>query len=58
MLDKWEKRIEEPIDVSKDVSLMTLDTMLRCAMSSETNCQQTKYGVWLFKSSSCCTWFM
>jgi len=42
MLDKWEKRIEEPIDLSKDVILMTLDTMLRCAMSSETNCQQTK----------------
>nr|CAB3235873.1 leukotriene-B4 omega-hydroxylase 3-like [Phallusia mammillata] len=40
MLDKWENLGNGPIEISVDVGLMTLDTMLQCAMSVETNCQQ------------------
>jgi len=42
LLDKWGNTLNASVEMSSDVSLMTLDTMLRCAMSSETNCQETR----------------
>nr|CAB3235869.1 leukotriene-B4 omega-hydroxylase 3-like [Phallusia mammillata] len=40
MIGKWEARKENAmIEVSSDVAQMTLDVMLQCAMSAETNCQ-------------------
>jgi len=44
MLKKWKKMLGQPIEVFSDVSLMTLDSMLRCAMSTETDCQHARYG--------------
>jgi len=42
MLKKWENMLEKPIEVFNDVSLMTLDSMLKCAMSTETDCQHIR----------------
>ncbi|NWW50648.1 CP4B1 protein, partial [Pedionomus torquatus] len=41
MLDKWEKRITErkSVELFQDVSLMTLDSILKCAFSYNSNCQ-------------------
>ncbi|NXS60561.1 CP4B1 protein, partial [Brachypteracias leptosomus] len=41
MLDKWEKKNTERISVElfQDVSLMTLDSIMKCAFSYNTNCQ-------------------
>ncbi|KAM6128715.1 cytochrome P450 4B1-like [Phoenicopterus ruber ruber] len=41
MLDKWEKKITErkSVELFQDVSLMTLDTIMKCAFSYNTNCQ-------------------
>ena len=43
MLDKFEKMTSEPIDVSEHLSLMTLDSILKCAYSSKTDCQLKRY---------------
>lgn len=39
--DKWEKYADtgESVDISEDMSLLTLDTILRCAFSYKSNCQ-------------------
>ncbi|NXN85146.1 CP4B1 protein, partial [Bombycilla garrulus] len=41
MLDKWDKRITEKksVELFEDVSLMTLDTLMKCAFSFKSNCQ-------------------
>ncbi|XP_066048868.1 cytochrome P450 4B1-like [Chamaea fasciata] len=41
MLDKWDKKIAErkSVEVSQDISLMTLDSIMKCAFSFNSNCQ-------------------
>ncbi|XP_045713528.1 cytochrome P450 4X1-like [Phyllostomus hastatus] len=42
MLSKWEKMCGTQntlVEVSRDISLMTLDTLMKCTFSKETNCQ-------------------
>uniref|UniRef100_A0A663M740 CP4B1 protein n=1 Tax=Athene cunicularia TaxID=194338 RepID=A0A663M740_ATHCN len=41
MLDKWEKKSMEKksVELFQDVSLMTLDSIMKCAFSYNTNCQ-------------------
>ncbi|NXE45264.1 CP4B1 protein, partial [Casuarius casuarius] len=41
MLDKWEKRNTQrkTVELFQDISLMTLDTIMKCAFSYDTNCQ-------------------
>uniref|UniRef100_H2Y7P3 Uncharacterized protein n=1 Tax=Ciona savignyi TaxID=51511 RepID=H2Y7P3_CIOSA len=39
MVDKFKKLCGQSIEVHTHVGLMTLDTMLQCAMSANTNCQ-------------------
>uniref|UniRef100_A0A8D0ERC0 CP4B1 protein n=1 Tax=Strix occidentalis caurina TaxID=311401 RepID=A0A8D0ERC0_STROC len=41
MLDKWEKKNTEKksVELFQDVSLMTLDSIMKCAFSYNTNCQ-------------------
>ncbi|NXL43784.1 CP4B1 protein, partial [Podilymbus podiceps] len=41
MLDKWEKKNTErkSVELFQDVSLMTLDTIMKCAFSSNASCQ-------------------
>ncbi|NXX88409.1 CP4B1 protein, partial [Centropus bengalensis] len=41
MLDKWEKKILEQnsVELFQDVSLMTLDSIMKCAFSYNSNCQ-------------------
>ncbi|KAM9324686.1 cytochrome P450 4A12A-like [Gastrophryne carolinensis] len=41
MLDKWEKLVpnEKPVELFHHVSLMTLDTIMKCAFSYQSNCQ-------------------
>jgi len=44
MMEKWEEKLDAPIEVSSDIGFMTLDTTMRCAMSQKTNCQQMRYA--------------
>ncbi|XP_023788238.1 cytochrome P450 4B1-like [Cyanistes caeruleus] len=41
MLDKWDKKIMErkSVELFQDVSLMTLDIIMKCAFSCNSNCQ-------------------
>ncbi|CAN2391656.1 16-hydroxypalmitate dehydrogenase activity, partial [Pristimantis euphronides] len=41
MLDKWEKLVPDknPVELFHHVSLMTLDSILKCAFSYQSNCQ-------------------
>ncbi|KAM6415378.1 cytochrome P450 4A4-like [Rhynochetos jubatus] len=41
MLDKWERKITErkSVELFQDVSLMTLDSIMKCAFSYNNNCQ-------------------
>ncbi|NWH83460.1 CP4B1 protein, partial [Aegithalos caudatus] len=41
MLDKWDKRITErkSVELFQDVSLMTLDSIMKCAFSFNSSCQ-------------------
>ncbi|NWR12151.1 CP4B1 protein, partial [Paradoxornis webbianus] len=41
MLDKWDKKIAErkSVEVTQDISLMTLDSIMKCAFSFNSNCQ-------------------
>ncbi|NXI04473.1 CP4B1 protein, partial [Pachycephala philippinensis] len=41
MLDKWDKRITErkSVELFQDVSLMTLDSIMKCAFSFNSDCQ-------------------
>ncbi|XP_071984532.1 cytochrome P450 4A4-like [Engystomops pustulosus] len=42
MLDKWERQLpdENPVELFHHVSLMTLDSIMKCAFSSHSSCQQ------------------
>ncbi|NP_001090539.1 cytochrome P450, family 4, subfamily B, polypeptide 1 L homeolog [Xenopus laevis] len=42
MLDNWEKRItkQKTVELFQHVSLMTLDSIMKCAFSYESNCQK------------------
>ncbi|KAJ7332759.1 hypothetical protein JRQ81_014939 [Phrynocephalus forsythii] len=46
MLDKWEKMVSEDpkasLNIYKDVSLMTLDSNMKCAFSFHSNCQMDR----------------
>ncbi|XP_061859452.1 cytochrome P450 4A5 [Colius striatus] len=40
MLDKWEKKAErKSVELFQDISLMTLDSIMKCAFSYNSNCQ-------------------
>ncbi|XP_062352976.1 cytochrome P450 4B1-like isoform X2 [Cinclus cinclus] len=41
MLDKWDKKITErrSVELFQDISLMTLDSIMKCAFSFDSNCQ-------------------
>ncbi|NXI30401.1 CP4B1 protein, partial [Sterrhoptilus dennistouni] len=41
MLDKWDKKITErkSVELAQDISLMTLDSIMKCAFSYNSNCQ-------------------
>ena len=41
-LNNLKFEVGNPVEISERISLMTLDTMLRCAMSFETDCQNIK----------------
>ncbi|NXU18164.1 CP4B1 protein, partial [Pardalotus punctatus] len=45
MLDKWDKRITErkSVELFQDVSLMTLDSIMKCAFSFDSNCQSNPH---------------
>uniref|UniRef100_A0A8C0IR36 Cytochrome P450 n=1 Tax=Chelonoidis abingdonii TaxID=106734 RepID=A0A8C0IR36_CHEAB len=47
MLDKWEHLItqEKSVELFGHVSLMTLDSILKCAFSHESNCQIDRSGI-------------
>ena len=42
MIKKWKQKTRQPLEISEDVSMMTLDTMVQCAMSTKTDCQLTE----------------
>uniref|UniRef100_A0A8D0ERY2 Uncharacterized protein n=1 Tax=Strix occidentalis caurina TaxID=311401 RepID=A0A8D0ERY2_STROC len=44
MLDKWEQLITdgEPVELFEHVSLMTLDSIMKCAFSCHSNCQTNR----------------
>ncbi|XP_074858305.1 cytochrome P450 4B1-like [Carettochelys insculpta] len=44
MLDKWEKRTtkEKSLDITNEVGLMALDSMLKCTFSYSSNCQTSE----------------
>ncbi|XP_076806894.1 cytochrome P450 4F2-like isoform X2 [Clavelina lepadiformis] len=42
MLDKWGINCGKPLEITEDVNLMTLDSMLQCAMSAKTECQTVR----------------
>ncbi|XP_054835331.1 cytochrome P450 4B1-like [Eublepharis macularius] len=46
MLDKWEKLVPKdrttPVELFEHVSLMTLDSIMKCAFSYESNCQMNR----------------
>ncbi|KAK6326095.1 hypothetical protein J4Q44_G00017390 [Coregonus suidteri] len=46
MLDKWEthSKSDESFELFEHVSLMTLDSIMKCAFSSNTNCQTVRGG--------------
>uniref|UniRef100_A0A8D0EUL8 Uncharacterized protein n=1 Tax=Strix occidentalis caurina TaxID=311401 RepID=A0A8D0EUL8_STROC len=46
MLDKWEQLITdgEPVELFEHVSLMTLDSIMKCAFSCHSNCQTNRQG--------------
>ncbi|KAH1165985.1 hypothetical protein KIL84_015157 [Mauremys mutica] len=47
MLDKWEQLIaqEKSVELFEHVSLMTLDSIMKCAFSYQSNCQTDSYLV-------------
>ncbi|XP_072275696.1 cytochrome P450 4B1-like isoform X1 [Pyxicephalus adspersus] len=49
MLDKWERIIPDknPVELFQHVSLMTLDTILKCAFSSQSNCQKDSESAYI-----------
>ncbi|XP_018408534.1 PREDICTED: cytochrome P450 4B1-like [Nanorana parkeri] len=49
MLDKWESLISDkkPVELFQHVSLMTLDTIMKCAFSCHSNCQNDSESVYI-----------
>ncbi|XP_073400479.1 cytochrome P450 4A4-like isoform X1 [Dendrobates tinctorius] len=49
MLDKWEKLVpnKKPVELFHHVSLMTLDTIMKCAFSYESNCQNNSENAYI-----------
>ncbi|XP_075176639.1 cytochrome P450 4A4-like [Anomaloglossus baeobatrachus] len=49
MLDKWERLIpkESPVELFHHVSLMTLDTIMKCAFSYNSNCQMDSESAYI-----------
>uniref|UniRef100_A0A8C5WDJ2 Cytochrome P450 n=1 Tax=Leptobrachium leishanense TaxID=445787 RepID=A0A8C5WDJ2_9ANUR len=49
MLNNWEKLIEkqETVELFRHVSLMTLDSILKCAFSYESNCQKDRDNMYI-----------
>ncbi|KAJ3598539.1 hypothetical protein NHX12_002048 [Muraenolepis orangiensis] len=49
MLDKWEgySQTNELFEVSGDVSLMSLDNIMKCAFSNDSNCQNNGTNVYI-----------
>uniref|UniRef100_A0A674PL55 aromatase n=1 Tax=Takifugu rubripes TaxID=31033 RepID=A0A674PL55_TAKRU len=49
MLDKWESyaKTNKPLEVFEYVSLMTLDTILNCAFSYDSNCQTERKNTYI-----------
>ncbi|XP_074858331.1 cytochrome P450 4B1-like [Carettochelys insculpta] len=49
MLDKWEKLVMEKksVELFEHVSLMTLDSILKCAFSYESNCQTERKNAYI-----------
>ncbi|XP_071984531.1 cytochrome P450 4A4-like [Engystomops pustulosus] len=49
MLDKWERLIpdENPVELFHHVSLMTLDTIMKCAFSYQSNCQMDSESAYI-----------
>jgi len=39
LVNKWKTKTNKAIEIGTDISMMTLDTLLQCSMSTETNCQ-------------------
>ncbi|XP_068095202.1 cytochrome P450 4B1-like [Hyperolius riggenbachi] len=49
MLDKWEQMVSDkkPLEMFQYVSLMTLDTIMKCAFSYESNCQNNSENAYI-----------
>ncbi|XP_044156717.1 cytochrome P450 4B1-like [Bufo gargarizans] len=49
MLDKWERLIpdQNPVELFHHVSLMTLDTIMKCAFSYQSNCQLNSESIYI-----------
>ncbi|XP_053549485.1 cytochrome P450 4B1 [Bombina bombina] len=49
MLDKWDNLIQDkkPLELFEHVSLMTLDTIMKCAFSYQSNCQNSKENAYI-----------
>uniref|UniRef100_A0A8D0ET30 Uncharacterized protein n=1 Tax=Strix occidentalis caurina TaxID=311401 RepID=A0A8D0ET30_STROC len=58
MLDKWEKKNTEKksVELFQDVSLMTLDSIMKCAFSYNTNCQTQRSALELSNSGKASLW--
>uniref|UniRef100_A0A8C4VA01 Cytochrome P450 n=1 Tax=Falco tinnunculus TaxID=100819 RepID=A0A8C4VA01_FALTI len=49
MLDKWEQLITDgkPVELFEHVSLMTLDSIMKCAFSCHSNCQTSRENTYI-----------
>ncbi|KAM5148537.1 cytochrome P450 4B1-like [Mantella aurantiaca] len=49
MLDKWESLIpdKKPVELFQHVSFMTLDTIMKCAFSKQSNCQNDSENAYI-----------
>ncbi|KFV52078.1 Cytochrome P450 4B1, partial [Gavia stellata] len=49
MLDKWEQLITDrkPVELFEHVSLMTLDSIMKCAFSCHSNCQTNRKNTYI-----------
>uniref|UniRef100_A0A8D0EUH4 CP4B1 protein n=1 Tax=Strix occidentalis caurina TaxID=311401 RepID=A0A8D0EUH4_STROC len=56
MLDKWEQLITdgEPVELFEHVSLMTLDSIMKCAFSCHSNCQTNRKNTYIQAVYSLC----
>ncbi|XP_053324997.1 cytochrome P450 4B1-like [Spea bombifrons] len=49
MLDKWDRLVsdQKPVELFHHVSLMTLDTIMKCAFSYQSNCQHNSENAYI-----------